>query len=241
LHGDVVVINWDHEGEDFIAALNKNTGEELWRKDRDERTTWTTPLIVEHGGRAQAIVSAAQAVRSYDLRTGEQIWESGALTDNPIPSPVAGHGMVYAMSGYRGNQLYAIKLGATGRLAGTDAVAWSHDRATPYVPSPLLYGDKLYFHKGNDNFISCFDARTGEEHYSEERLQGIRGIYASPVGAADRVYVIGRDGAAVVLKHGDELEVLATNKLDDNVDASPAIVGNQLFVRGHRFLYCLAR
>jgi outer membrane protein assembly factor BamB len=240
LHGDTVVVLWDHEGDDdFLVALDKNTGEELWRTPRDERTTWSTPLIVEHNGTTQVIVNAANAVRGYDLATGQQIWQGPALTDNPIPSPVVGDGIVYATSGFRGSALYAIQLGQTGNLEGSDAIVWSHDRSTPYVPTPLLYDGLLYFVASNNGILSCLDAKTGEPHFDAERLEGIRGIYASPVGAADRVYVLGRDGTCLVLKKGPTLEVLATNKLDDNTDASIALVGRDLFIRGHKTLYCL--
>jgi outer membrane protein assembly factor BamB len=240
LHGDVLVVNWDHEGEDFIVAFDKNTGKELWKQPRDEDTTWGTPLIVTHGGRAQVIVNASKKTRSYELATGKELWSVGPLTANVIPTAVAGHGMVYSMSGFRGAALFAVKLGQSGDLTGTDAIAWSRNRDTPYVPSPLLYEDRLYFFKGNEATLSILDAKTGHALVEAERLEGMRGVYASPVGAAGRVYLLGRDGGALVLKKGDKAEVLATNKLDDRFDASPAIVGNQLFLRGKKNLYCIA-
>ena len=136
--------------------------------------------------------------------------------------------------------MFAIKLGATGDVAGTDAVRWSHDRDTPYVPSPLLVDGLLYFAKGNNGVLSCFDALSGKPHFAAERLAGLNEIYASPVAAQDRVYVLGRDGVCLVLKKGPKLEVLATNKLNDHTDASLALVGKELFVRGSRTLYCIA-
>ncbi len=240
LYGDVLVQNWDHEAGSFIVALNATTGKELWRKSRQESTSWATPLIIEANGKPQVIVSATTKVRTYELKTGEIIWESSGQTANVIPSPVTGNGLIYIMSGFRGSALHAIKIGKTGELTGTDSIAWSFDRSTPYVPSPLLYGDKLYFHKGNDAFLSSFDAIKGTPNYTEQRLTGPNGIYASPLGAGDKVYVIGRDGTSLVLKNSAKLEVLATNKLDDQIDALPAAAGNQLFLRGHQYLYCLA-
>lgn len=240
LHGHTLIVNWDHEGEDFIVALDKHTGQELWRNPRDERTTWTTPLIVEHDGKPQVIVAATQRIRSYDLATGKQIWECGGMTANVIPTPVSDFGMLYAISGFRGASLLAIKLGKTGDLTDTDAIVWKHAKATPYVPSPLLYGDKLYFYSGNNAILSCFNAKTGTALFTEQRLEGPSGIYASPVGASGRVYLAGRNGTSVVLKQSDKFETLATNQLDEKFDASPAIVGNQLFLRGHDHLYCIA-
>lgn len=240
LHGNTLVVNWDHEGDDFIVALDKTTGKELWRNSRDERTTWTTPLIVEHDGKAQVVVAATQRIRSYDLATGKQIWECGGMTGNVIPTPVTDFGMLYAISGFRGASLLAIKLGKSGDLTDTDAIAWKHTKATPYVPSPLLYGDKIYFYSGNNAILSCLNAKSGEAHYTEQRLEGLSGIYASPVGASGRIYLAGRNGTSVVLKQSDKFETLATNKLDEKFDASPAIVGNELFLRGHDYLYCIA-
>ena len=240
LYRDTVIILWDHEGEDVILALDKRTGQELWRTPRDEPSGWTTPLVVEHNGTFQVIVNATGKVRSYDLANGELIWECAGQTANAIPMPVAAEGTVYVTSGHRGSALQAIKLGSRGDLTATDAILWSHNKNTPYVPSPLLYDGLIYFTKSNDAILSCFEASTGKPLIDAERLEGIRGIYASPVGAKDRVYIMGRDGTTVVLKKSPPLEILATNKLDDRTDASMAIVGRELFVRGHQYLYCIA-
>jgi outer membrane protein assembly factor BamB len=238
LHGNTIVLTWDHEGQSFIVALDKNTGEELWRDDRDEPTSWATPLVVDHEGRPQAITGATNRVRSYDLETGSIVWEGDGLTLNVIPSPVAADGVVYLMSGYRGNALQAISLErARGDLQRGDAVLWEHDRDTPYVSSPLLYGDTLYFVKSNSGILSAFDVTSGDPHYGPVRLDGISEVYASPVGVAERVYILGRDGNALVLSHGPELLVLAQNSLDDGFDASPAIVGDEIYLRGYRHLY----
>jgi outer membrane protein assembly factor BamB len=239
LQGDTLVINWDHEGDDFIAAFNKNDGKEIWRKPRSEATTWTTPLIVTHEGKAQVIVTATERTRSYDLKTGETLWECGGMTANVIPTPVSGFGMLYAISGFRGAMLQAIKLGKTGDLSDTDAIAWKHEKRTPYVPSPLLDGDRLYFYSGNDAQFSCLDAKTGKVIIEAERIPGLGGVYASPVSAQNKIYLAGREGTTVVLKKGDKVEVLATNKLDDKFDASPALVQGNIFLRGHKYLYCL--
>lgn len=240
LFGNTVVVNWDHEGEDFIVALDRTTGKELWRQSRDEPTTWTTPLIVQHGGKAQVVTAGTNRVRSYDLATGRTVWEHGGLTTNVIPSPVSGNGMVYLTSGFRGSALFAVRLGRTGDLTNTDAVAWSLRRNTPYVPSPLLYADRIYFFSSNDAILSCHDALSGKVLIDAQRVEALRGVYASPVGAAGRVYLVGRDGASLVLKKSDRLEILATNQLDEHFDASPALSGKELYLRGHQHLYCIA-
>lgn len=240
LHGNTAVVLWDHEGDDFIVALDKNTGKELWRVKRDEPTGWSTPLIVEHQGKTHVVVSGTSKVRSYDLTSGKVLWEGPGLTTNPIPSPVHKDGVVYLMSGFRGAALHAIKLSASGDVAGTDSIVWSHNKSTPYVPSPLLTDDLLYFISGNNGILSCFDVKTGKAHYEAERLENVRGIYASPVSAQDRVYIMSREGGCVVLKKDAKLEVLATNQLDDPTDSSLAVVGKEIFIRGHQHLYCIA-
>lgn len=241
LHGNTVIVNWDDETDnDFITALDKRTGQELWKTPRTDDTSWSTPLVVEHNGKFQVVVNSTRKVRSYDLETGKELWSCAGQTANAIPSPVADKDTVYVTSGFRGSALFAFALGRIGDLAGTDAVRWSYNRNTPYVPSPLLVDGQLYLIKGNEQMLSSFDAKSGQPHFEAERLEGPSGIYASPVSAKDRVYVLGRNGVCTVLKKGPKLEVLATNKLEDRSDASIALVGKELFIRGHENLYCIA-
>lgn len=240
LFGKTLVVNWDHEGEDFIAAFDAESGRELWRQPRDEETSWATPLVVLHDGKPQVVTSATRKVRSYDLASGKLLWECAGMTANVIPTPVSGFGLLYAISGFRGNALLAIRLGRTGDLTGSDAIAWGHKKSTPYVPSPLLYGERLYCFSGNNGVLSCFDAKSGRVLIDAERLEALQGVYASPIGAAGRVYLVGRNGATVVIKDADKLEILATNRLDEKIDASPAAVGRELFLRGQENLYCIA-
>jgi outer membrane protein assembly factor BamB len=240
LWGDKVVVNWDQEGDDFIAALDTASGRELWRTPRNEGTGWSTPLIVEWNGRPQVIVNATKKVRSYDLSTGKEIWSCSGQTANAIPSPVAAGGVVYLTSGFRGSALQAVRLGRPGDLTGTDAIVWSHGRDTPYVPSPLLIDNFLYVISGNDAIVSCFDAGSGQVYFEHQRLEGVHGIYASPVAARDRVYILSREGVCVVLKKGPKPEVLAVNKVaDDHSDASLALTEKDLFLRTRHSLYCL--
>ena len=243
LHGNTLVVVWDHfvPGESFIAALDKRTGAELWRAKRDEIDTWATPLIVEEGARTHVVVPGMNRLRSYDLKTGAILWETAGLTMNPIPSPVAGDGMVFATSGFRGNSLKAIRLaGAKGDITGSPNVVWTLDRDTPYVPSPLLYDGVVYLLKTNNGLLSAFDAATGKPHYQVQRLEKAANVFASPVGAAGRVYIPGRDGTTVVLKHGPAFQILAENTLDDGFDASPALVDRDLYLRGYRYLYAIS-
>ncbi len=240
LHGDTLVTTWDHDGESFIIAQDAATGDVRWRKDREEQSAWATPLIVASEGRTQVITNASTKVRSYDLKTGELLWECGGQVGNVTPAPVTDGKLVYCMSGYRGSALYALPLDQSGDLTGTDKIAWKAERGTPYIPSPLLYDNRLYFTQSNDGLLTCLDAATGKVVIDRTRLPEIRKIYASPVGAAGRVYLTSREGVTLVLRHADTFEVLATNKLDEPIDASAAIAGKELFLRGSKHLYCIA-
>jgi outer membrane protein assembly factor BamB len=240
LAGRLLIINWDHEDQSFIVALDKETGAEVWRKERDEISSWSTPLIVEHEGRQQAIVAASKRTRSYDAATGEVLWEAAGLTGNVIPMPVVGHGMVYVMSGFRGFSIQAIKLSSRGDVTETDNITWSLRRSAPYVPSPVLSGDRLYMSKSNDAYLSCLNALTGEVYYQDQTLPGVRSIYASPLAANGHLYIVGREGTVMVLKDAATFEVVATNMLNDRIDASPAMLEKELFLRGHEYLYCIA-
>jgi outer membrane protein assembly factor BamB len=242
LHGNTVIVYHDDQAQNgFVVALNERTGEELWRKARNDGCGWSTPLIIEREGRSQVVINATKKVISYDLATGQELWSCGGQTRNAIPSPVASADTVYVTSGFQGNALYAIALGRTGDLTGTDAVRWTHNKNTPYSPSPLLVDGLLYNLSVNSGVLSCFEAKTGAVQFEGERLEGLSGtVYSSPVAARDRVYVLGRDGSCVVLKKGPKLEILSRNKLNDKTTASFAVAGNDLFFRGDQYLYCIS-
>jgi outer membrane protein assembly factor BamB len=242
LHGDTLVVCWDQEGDSFLYAFDKHTGKQRWKVARDEKTSWSTPLVVEPEGKAQVIVSATKRVRGYDLETGALLWECAGLTDNVVSSPVYGHGVVIAGNSYYQQAMLAIRLaGAKGDLTGTDKVAWKLNRMTPYVSSPLLYDNRLYFLRHNQNILSRLEPASGRQHGDPLRLTGINDfIFASPVGADNRIYITGRDGNTVVLRHDEENAAIALNHLDDSFSASPALAGRELYLRGKRFLYCIA-
>ena len=240
LAGDKLLVLWDQEDQSIIYGLDKRTGKEVWSKERDERSSWTTPFIQEVDGKLQAIVPGTNATRSYDTETGEVIWEASGLTSNVIPSPVVGHGNVYVTSGYQGNSVQAIKLSSKGDISDSSNVVWHVRQSAPYVASPVLSGKRLYVTKSTDAFLSCLDALTGEYHYQDVKLDALRGIYASPIAANGYLYVVGREGATLVLKDSETFEIVATNKLDDKIDASPVALGGDLFIRGHKYLYCIS-
>ncbi len=239
VHDGRLVIVRDQQRQSYIEVLDAKTGKTRWKADRDEPNAWATPMILDHSGKTQVITAASNMVRSYDLSDGCIIWQCSGLTGNVIPSPVADGDVVYCMSGYQGYSLLALPLSATGDISNSHKIVWTKRRATPYIPSPLLYDGMLYFNQSNQSILSCLDSKTGGTIMNRTRLNGFSNIYASPVGAGGRIYITGRGGATLVLERSKELKVLARNKLDGQFDASPALVGNQLFLRGSKFLYCI--
>lgn len=240
VHGDALAINWDHEGASAVYVLDAATGETRWQAPREEETSWGTPLIVPYAGRKQLILNATRRVTSYDLDAGRILWECGGQTAVPVPSPVVLDDMVVCMTGYRRAAAYAIPLTARGDITDTKHIRWQYHRNTPYVPSPLLYGKRLFFTKANQSVLSCINAKTGKPLMEGVRLAGLRDIYASPLGAAGRIYIVDRKGTTLVIKAQPKLEVLAVNRLNDPIDASPAAAGQELFLRSKTRLYCIA-
>lgn len=237
--GDKIIVPWDHEGQSAIYALEKKTGKTIWKTDRDEPTNWSTPLIVEHDGNKQVVMNGQNYARAYDLETGEELWRCSGQTQRPCASAVATDGYVFVGSGHRGSYLGAFRLDGNGDIEGTDKVAWSVNRDTPDVASPLLSDGRLYFYKARNGILSCVDAKTGKAHYGATRVSGLREIYASPVAAGGYVFLTDRSGTTVVIKDSDEFEVVATNSVGETVDATPAPVGNQLFIKGEKHLFCI--
>jgi outer membrane protein assembly factor BamB len=160
---------------------------------------------------------------------------------NPIPSSGLRGGTIIAMAGSSGSRLRAIRPRRCdrGNISTSGAEIWSIDHDTPYVPSPLLYDGVIYLLKSNSGILSAFDAKSGKPHYQLQRLEGVPNVFASPVAAKGRVYIPGQQGATIVIKAGPAYEVLATNTLDDGFDASPALVDNEIYLRGAKFLYSI--
>jgi len=241
LYGNRIVVQWDHEGQSAIFCVDKNTGKDLWKKERDEPSSWSTPYILDYDGKVQVITTASNKIRSYNLDNGDIIWECGGLTGNVIPDAVFGDGILYAMSGYSGYALLAIRIaGARGDISGSDAIVWSANANTSYVPSPLLVNKRLYFLRINSGALSCLDAATGKAFYSMKMLANLGTVYNSPVYASGRIYQLGGTGLTYTLKEGPTLEIISENKLDDSFTASPAIAGNEIYLRGLKYVYCIA-
>jgi outer membrane protein assembly factor BamB len=239
LNGSRLILNLDQESGSFIAVLDKMTGKELWRKDRAELSSWSTPLVVNDGARQHIIVSASGKVRAYDLESGEVVWECAGLGANVIPAPVVSGGLVVVMSGFRDPNLLAIRLGGKGDLTGSDAIVWTNQRGNSYTPSPVLHEGKLYFVTDN-GMLSCFDAATGKPYYQQQRLPKAYNFKASPVAAGGKLYLATEEGDVVVVRLGEKFEVAATNSFaDQSFIASPVVVDGAIYLRSREGLYCV--
>ncbi len=241
VHNGKVILTRDQEEQSTIVVMDAKTGETIWQKERDEPSCWATPIVVEYDGIEQLITNGHNRVRSYNLDDGALIWECGGQVSNVTPSPVSDGTNVYCMSGYRGSAALALPLDATGDITDSESIRWQLSKNTPYVPSPILYAGLLYFNQTNRAVMTCVDAKTGDVVISPKHMDGLRGMYASPVGAGDRVYYVGRNGTTLVIKKDREFAVLATNKLDEPIDASPALAGGDLLLRSESSLYCIAK
>jgi len=237
---DRIIVPWDHEGQSSISALDKLTGETIWMTPRDEPTCWATPLVIEHDGRKQVVMNGQTNARSYDLETGKELWRCGGQTERPVASAVADGGLVFIGSGHKGSFLGAFRPSGRGDIEGTDDVVWTIGRYTPDIASPLLSSGRLYFHKAKSGVLTCVDAATGKPLFGATRVPGLDTIYASPIAAAGHVYLTARNGTTVVIKDSDTFEIVATNSVGETVDATPAPVDDELFIRGAQHLFCIS-
>ncbi len=241
LYNDRIVIQWDDEVDSKIIVLDANTGKDVWVKKHDEATSWTSPIVVDFEGKTQLIVSATKKVISYDLANGDIIWRTGGMTESVVPQPLYSNGVVYLLSGYRGNSVMAVNLSrAKGDIDGTDAIMWKLSKNAPYVPSPTLYDGKLYFLFGNSGRLSCVDATTGSIYYEGQNLPNMGSAYPSPIVAGGNIYFLGSTGTCHIVKPGENFQIISTNKLDDSFHASPVASGNSIFLRGFDNLYCIS-
>lgn len=237
---DLVIILADQEGESNITAYNKQTGDVAWQRERNEISSWSTPIATTVGDRTEIITAASNAIRSYDAATGEIIWQCSGLTDCAAASPVVADGIAYFSTGFRGVSTMAIELGHEGDLTDTDAVRWTTRKVGTNVPSPLVHRNRLYLLRGYSSSLSAFDATTGEELFHRQSLPEIRQIYASPLAVGDNIYFASREGTTAVVRADDEFDVIAVNTLDEALDGSPVVIGDELYLRGRSHLYCIA-
>lgn len=238
LFNNVVIVQADEENGEasFIVAFDKKTGKEVWKTPRKVQISWSTPLLVRTGSRAELIASGTESIVSYDPATGKELWRHKGVESNAIPSPVANNDMVYLVAGYPAKIALAIRLGQTGDLTGTPNVPWKYEKGTAYVPSPILYGDYLYL-TTDRGILTCIDAKTGEVKYEGGRIPVPATFTASPVAFDGKILMTSEDGDTFFVKSGPKHEVIGTNSIGEAVYASPAIADGSIYIRGEKNLY----
>jgi outer membrane protein assembly factor BamB len=234
LYRDMVILSPDQNAGAFVAAFDRHTGKTVWWNKRSESVGWGTPVAIHAGERDEIIVHGQYRVYSYEPSTGKELWTCNGPTMEVVPTPVAGHGLIFCSSGRAGPTL-AIRPGGSGDVSDTH-VAWRTTRGSPFIPSPLLYGDQLYIVNDMASIGTCFQAKTGETVWQQRLGDAVReGFSASPIGVDGKVYFTNDMGETFVLKAGPEFELLHVNKLNERMLASPALVDGRWYIRtsGH--------
>ena len=234
IHGDTVIVQNDRYKESFVAALDLHSGKELWRAAREERPSWTTPLVHVHDGRATLVVVSPLFVRGHDVRTGRELWRIADPDGQvKVSTPIAAGDLAIATGGWpsAAKPIVAVR-------ARDGVVAWRHERGSPYTTTPIVYEGLLYIVTDN-GILSAYDVGTGARVYQTRLSQRAGSFSASPVAAAGRIYFASEDGEVVVVRAGRTFAVLATNDMNDVCMATPALSGELLLVRTKTHLYAL--
>jgi outer membrane protein assembly factor BamB len=232
---------------DVVNRLGRvATGQPVWRTNREEIRSWSTPTIFEAGGRAELVTQATKFTRGYDPSTGKELWRLSGNSEIAIPTPIVGPNLVIVSSGYTPVQpILAIKPGATGDItpkAGqtqNDFIAWRTNRGGPYIPTPVIDKDQLYI-LGINGVLTVYDVRTGQRVY-QQRVGGGGSFGASPVAADGKIYLSSEDGDVFVLKAGPVYELLATNPIGEVVMATPPISDSLVIIRGVKHVMALGQ
>ena len=250
LFQNTVIVNCDSDDDSYVTALDKITGDTVWRTEREEGPSWGTPFLLEAGGRTTVVTNATKRMRGYEAATGKLLWECAGGSMIPVPSPVSTQGLVFLSSGhsmsFSRQPIIAVRSEASGDITPTrgetqsQGVAWSHSKGGPYVTSPIAIGDYLYVPLDR-GFLTCYEARTGQVVYEKQKLGTRNTITASPIAGDGKIYIQTEDGECYLVKQGPEFEILAVNKLDEVFCASPAVSGGRLFLRGLKHLYCVGK
>ncbi len=248
LHGERLFIVNDNDTQSFLVALDKRTGKQLWRVERDEKSNWATPYIWKNARRTEIVTPGTTRVRSYDL-DGKLLWELGGMSSIVIPTPFSSLDLLFLSSGYVGDAVrpvFAVHSGASGDISlkpdtnSSPEVAWYLPQAGPYNTSPLVYGDH-YYTLLDRGFLTCHDARTGREIYGKQRIDPAAAAFtASPWAYNGKIFALSEDGDTYVIQAGPEFKVLGKNPLDDMCMATPAIERGSLIVRTASKLYRLS-
>jgi outer membrane protein assembly factor BamB len=251
LDGERLFLQIDNEEKSFLVALDKKSGDEVWRVARSERTNHSSPFVWKNNVRTELVTSGNQKVRSCDPASGKLLWELGMGGGACYSTPVGDSERLYvgSESGFMGpwsggGGLFAVRAGAAGDLTlkegetSNAGVVWSVSKSGLQKASPLVYQDYVYILSQNGGMVICYDAKTGKQVY-RERIPAAGGFWASPWAADGKVFCLDESGTTHVLQAGPEFKVLGKNKLDDMFWASPAVAGGAVILRGVDNLYCI--
>jgi outer membrane protein assembly factor BamB len=241
IYKNLIILQCDQEmgTGSFIAALDKKTGEEVWRAARTTRRSWATPLVINSGARDELIASGAEVVISYDPATGKELWRANGTQSHPIPSPVATKGLVFLTAGSQAKVVMAMKPGGNGNLKDSkELLMWRYNKGAAYVPSPIAVGDYLYL-LSDVGIMTCFDAVTGERKYEGGRVPVPSQFFASPVAFDNKILLTSEDGDSFIIEAGPVHKVLQTNSVGEPVYASPAIANGTIYIRGDKHLFAI--
>lgn len=237
LYKDMVILNGDQDAEAWIVALDKATGTERWRADRPNRTrSYVPPLIIEHAGRKQLVLSGSLCVASYDPDTGKQLWIIDGPTEQFVASLVYLDGVLFLTSGYPEYHIVAIRPDGVGNVTKTH-ILWRDTKGAGYVPSPVAW-DKWFFLVNDGGRASCLEAKTGKRLWYETLGRHHSG---SPVAADGYIYFPDDDGKTFVVKAGPKFELVQKNALGEECYSSPAIANGQIFLRTQHNLWCIGK
>jgi outer membrane protein assembly factor BamB len=230
-----VIVQCDVQKDSFLAALSLETGQDVWRTPRTDVPSWSTPLVYKSEGRAQIVVNGWKHAGGYDLATGKELWMMHGRGDIPVPTPIAGHDLLYLAHAHAGSALFAVRPNAKGDITlpegqtANEFVAWSAGNGA-YMQTPLLYGDELYSCRDN-GVLSVYDATTGKRYQQLRLGDGSSGFTASPVAADGKIYFTSEEGRVYVVQAGREGKVLGSSELGEVCMATPAISRGVLYFR----------
>jgi len=248
IHNDRLILLCDIQDQSFIAMYDVATGNEIWKTNRDEIPSWSTPTVVETPTGLQIVTNATGAARGYEFETGEEIWQIKRNSEIAVPTPFAARGLIYISSGYRPIQpIYAIRLDATGDLTldeaidRSDSVAWSDTKGGPYMPTPIVYGDYLYI-CSNSGILTCHQAATGNLVYKKRLpMKTNRSFVGSPIAADGNLFLTSEEGETAVIQAGPAFKLISHNFCGENCLTTPAISSGSVYIRGQNHVFALRR
>jgi outer membrane protein assembly factor BamB len=247
IYNDKVIVQCDTQKQDFLLALDVESGSTLWKANREELPSWGTPNVYRGANRAELVTNASNFIRGYDPETGKELWRLGGSSQITAPTPIFHEDLIVVASGRRPEApIFAIRAGASGDITlskgstTSNDIVWSREQRGPYMPTPLIYGGNLYV-LANQGIFDCYDLRSGTELYRQRIEHQGGGFSSSPVAADSRIYLSSEDGDIFVVRAGSEYQLLGANPMGERLMATPALSDGRMYVRGEKNLFAIGR